>query len=375
MLAGVLLLSLGIARPVVLFPLDARGVALDTAEHATALVKKTLLSIPKTEVIETKDVEKKLGVHLTEQARACEYDVFCLVEVGEILQSDLMVIGHVKRGAREPIDGELELKMFVLDVAKAVVIDTLVWKIPGGKDHALDDAVDAATRKLFSPASVAITFEVSPKNVEIVAYGDPWPKPKNGVLNFWPGTYHTVIRAEGYQAVEQKIIVPQGFEKWTLRLELQPDLLYTGKPKSKEVTPFDKASRREGSGVSALDVPTDVNRNTGSSPFLNPIAWGLTGTGVAGVVIGFFVARSAQGEYNDYAKEDRFLITTPSASTAKMVRDSAESRYTNGAIIAGAGAILAVGGVAWMLVESAVGDKPPPQVAASGGRAAFEVTW
>jgi hypothetical protein len=374
MIASVILVSLAVARPVVVFPLDARGVAIDTADRATEQLKKTLGSIPKIEVIATPDVEKKLGVNLTEQARACEYDVFCLVEVGEILQSDQMIIGHVRRGPREPIDGDLELKLFVLDVSKAVVIDTLNWRVPGNKDHALEDAVDAATRKLFSPPSAQVTFELAPPNAEIIAYGDPFPKPKNGVLSFWPGTYHAVIKAEGYQAQELKIVIaPSG--KTAIALQLQPDLLYVAKGRQKEVTPFDKASRREGSGVTALDVETDLATDTRPSSFANPWAWGLSGLGAAGVVVGFVVARGAQSDYNDYSKEERFLITTPSAATARMVRDDARASYRTGTIVAGTGAILALGGLAWMVIDSAISGKSPAASSSGGPRSFVEVKW
>src|SRR5688572_3424521 len=88
--------SSAIAKSVIVFPLDARGVSYDTASTATKWVLETVNSIPKMKVIEPKTVEAELGVKLTEQARACEYDVFCLVEVGEILEGDSMLIGHVR---------------------------------------------------------------------------------------------------------------------------------------------------------------------------------------------------------------------------------------------------------------------------------------
>lgn len=372
--ASLLIAVLAISRPVIVFPLDARGVAVDTAERATTELKKTLASIPKTEVIDTKDVEKKLGVHLTEQARACEYDVFCLVEVGEILQSDQMIIGHVKRGAREPADADLELKLFVLDVAKAVVVDTLLWRVPGRAERGLEDAVAAATRKLFSAPSAELAVEISPPKAEIYAFGEALPRAKNGVVAMWPGTYHVVVRAEGYQPLETKIVVP-ATGRTTVKLELQPDLLYVEKSKTKTVSPFDKASRREGSGVSALEVPTDVKTDAPSSAFANPFAWSVSGVGVGLAIVGVVLASGAQSDYNALSADERYLITTPSSGTASAVRQDAISGYRTGSIIAASGAALAVGGLVWMLVDASTGDGRPKSAGQSGTVSFGGVTW
>src|SRR5262249_3980543 len=132
-----------------------RGVARETADSATNVIKKTLIGTG-VDVIDTRDVEKKLGVHLTEQAHACEYDTFCLVEVGEIVGGERLVIGHVRRGGKEQKKDELELKLFVLDVAKATVVDTLLWRFPN-VPNALEEATRSATKKLLSPPDAKVT--------------------------------------------------------------------------------------------------------------------------------------------------------------------------------------------------------------------------
>jgi hypothetical protein len=87
------------------------------------------------------------------------------------------------------------------------------------------------------------------------------------------------------------------------------------------------------------------------------------------------MARGAQSDYNNYSGMERFLITTPSASTASAVRDDARSAYRRGSFVAGAGAILALGGLAWMLVDSAITGKPPAAGSSGGARSFVEVEW
>ncbi|MCK6545969.1 hypothetical protein L6R52_08875 [Myxococcota bacterium] len=349
------------AAAVVVFPLDGRGVAERTAGDATARLKATLRALRSVEVIETAAVEKRLGVHLTEQARACEYDVFCLVEVGEILGSERMIIGHVRKPPRAESPDELELKLFVLDVAKASVADVLLWRVPSA-GAALDDAVDAATRRLFSAPNAKLAFELSPANAEVTFYGDPVPRTLKGPLDYWSGVYHARIAADGFQPVTQRIVVEPGGPT-TVKIELAPDLLWVAKPKdTKRANPFAQPSRREGSGVSAeeagaLPVATD---DDGSGGFANPIGWGLAGAGIAATVAGVIVSASAQSDYNSLSKQERYLPgVTLSAAQAIATRDDARSRYTIGSVVALSGGAIAASGLLWMIVDSAThGGKP-----------------
>jgi hypothetical protein len=345
---------------VVVFPLDGRGVARETAESATDAVKRTLVALKGVEVIETREVEKKLGVHLIEQAHACEYDTFCLVEVGEIVGGERMLIGHVRRGGKEQKKDELELKLFVLDVAKASVVDTLIWRVknvPG----ALEDAARAATKKLFAPPDATISLALTPPNAEISIFGELMPKPKAQPFPYWAGTYHVRISADGFVPQEVELEVPPGGPT-TIAIELQPDLLYVAKPKDKaKSAPFDRASRREGSGVSAQEVGATAGSEVGGrrSAFANPIPWTVSGVGVAAFVVGVVLASGAQSDYNKLSGQERYTGATLPSSIAVSSRDDDRARFRTGAIVSTAGALAAAGGVAWMIVDSLVRDKAP----------------
>jgi hypothetical protein len=354
------------------FPLDGRGVARQTADQATDVVRRTLAGIKSVEVIETGAVEKRLGIHLTEQARACEYDTFCLVEVGEILQSERMLIGHVRRGGKEQKQDEIELKLFVLDVAKASVIDVVVWKFPN-REGTLDDAVRVATKRLFAPPDAKVVFDVDPPNAEISLYGEPLSRQKGQVFSYWSGAYLLHATAEGRVPVDVKVTFAEGGPTH-IPLQLQPDLLWVAKPKDKHVgNPFG-ATRHEGSGITSEEAGAAAAHDPrlDHSPWANVIAWSVAGAGVAAIVVGSLVAKGAQDQYNTLSAQLRYSPDeTVIASDASKYRDDERSQYRMGAIVLGAGIAAVASGLAWMIIDSAT--RPPMQEMGDDGRPRLEI--
>jgi hypothetical protein len=341
--------SMAEAGVVVVFPLDGRNVLPEVADSATEIVKRTIRSIAGMEVIESATVEHELGVRLTEQAQKCEYDVFCLVQLGEVFQSERMLVGHVRRvekssfprpihegggsgsrreRAKAPEEEYFELKLFVLDVAKASVADVLVWRVRA----AIGDAVEAAARRLFSPPNVELLFEVAPPHAEVSFYGDPVSRPKSGALPFWSGSYFVRIRADGFVPFESQIRIPEGAPT-TLSVQLQPDLRYVSPSKtSRTVNPFGTSSRREGGRASPQEAGAKVDvEDPASSPFANPLAWTAAGAGLVAVVIGGVIANGAQSSYNALSGERRYSPeVTHTAGEAANEREDARSRYRAG---------------------------------------------
>jgi hypothetical protein len=364
------LLAPGTARAgaVVIFPLDGRGVSRSTADQATDMVKRALGSVKGIEVIETAQVEKRLGVHLTEQARACEYDTFCLVEVGEILQSERMLIGHVRHGGKEQKQDELELKLFVLDVAKASVIDVLVWKFPI-REGALDEAVRAATRRLFAPTDAKVIFDITPQNAEVSFYGEPINRPKGKPFSYWSGSYDMHVGADGRVPIDQRVVIEQGGPT-RISIELQPDLLWVAKPKDgKSANPFSKGSRHEGSGITAEEAGAAKQQEPSltRSPFANIFAWSISAAGVAGVVVGVLMARSAQNDYNVLSAQERYLPdVTVTAAEAMHSREDERARYSRGAVIGVAGGVAVAAGLAWMFIDAAMHPAPSVELGEDG---------
>jgi hypothetical protein len=348
---GLLVFSLAApawAGRVVVFPLDARAVSEASAKAATERVVATLRGIPELKVIEPKSVEQKLGVDLTDQAQACDYDVFCLVEVGEILQVERMLIGHVRRPEGKDASG-LELKLIVLDVAKAVIAEVLIWRIPDNAVAGWQDAVEAASRRLFSPPDALVDLALDPGNARLSFYGEPVQPPAPGQpLRFWSGTYYARVESPGYHALEVKVVIPTN-TRTRVPLSLEPDPLYVPpdrRPKDKSTQPFDRTSRREGSGVSAQDVAVKAPEAEDplTAALTNPIPWVVAGGGAGLIVLGSVVMSGAQANYNELSGQARYAPgMTATVDVAIQARDDSRGSYTLGSVLAFAGAA-AVGG-------------------------------
>lgn len=360
------------AGRVVVFPLDARAVSEASAKAATDRVVATLRGIPDLKVIEPKSVEQKLGVNLTDQARACDYDVFCLVEVGEILQVERMLIGHVRRPEGKDVGG-LELKLIVLDVAKAVIGEVLIWRLPDNAIAGWQDAVEAASRRLFSPPDALVDLSLDPGNARLSFYGEPVQVPAAGQpLRFWSGTYYATLQSPGYHSLEVKVVIPAN-TRTRVPLSLEPDPLYVPpdrQPKDKTTQPFARTSRREGSGVSAQDVAVKAPEaeDPVTAALSNPIPWVVAGGGAGLVVLGSVVMSGAQGNYNELSGQARYAPgMTATVDVAARAREDARSSYTLGSVLAFAGVAAVLGAGTWMVLSATLSDEAPPATAVKAG--------
>jgi hypothetical protein len=331
-------------------------VAIDTARRGTAHLLETLRAVKGLEVIEPRTVEAKLGVDLTEQANKCEYDVFCLVEVGEILAGDQLLIGHIRqRGEGE--ERRFELKLIVLDVPRASITEVLIWNVAPA-ESALRDATRAAARRLFAPPDVNVEWRIDPPDARITLFGDPYRPEGEGAVPFWSGAYHARLEAEGYHPLERRIIVPKQRGMVAIELELEPDPLYVASSGSgRSAQPFDKSSRRIGSGVSAAVAGAAEEDDSGSA-FLNPFAWGIVGVGAALSVVGIVVMSGAQSSYNDLSVQERFTPgVTVTAEVAMRERDDHAGTFRVGSLGVLGGLVVMVGGVAWMVIDQILMDE------------------
>ncbi len=337
---------------VVVFPLDPRGVSDETAQAATDTVLETLAGIDRLRVIDPETVEQRLNVDLTEQARACQYDVFCLVEIGEILRTSTVLLGHVHR-LPSPDQGPLEVKFVVLDVDRAAIAEVLIWTLQEPAD--LIPAAEAAARRLFGPQDAQVEVTVAPPQATVYLYGDPQAPPLSGPWPTWSGQYRLRVAAEGFIPYERVWRLEPGAAE--LRVELEPDPLYVPPKSSPSVELFDRSSRRMGSGVTSRDVATVPQLTDPPSRYGRPWPWVTTGLGVAAIVAGVVLMATAQSDYNALADEVRFLPATTPADVAGSERDDAHLRHQVGSGVAIGGAVLTVGGLIWLV---AGGEDPPP---------------
>lgn len=367
------------AARVVVFPLDARGVDASLTQEGTRTVLARLRRVRGLEVVDPETGQAELGVNLTKQARACEYDVFCLVEVGELLQAEQVLIGHLSRPLpTDPkADEGLEFKLIVLDVARAAITEVLLWRVPDLDPSALQEAARAAVSRLFAPKDAELMVELSPPDAELRIYGEQVNLPEAGTaMPYWSGVYHAVVSAPGYLSERLRIPVMRGDEPARVSVSLEPDPLYVAEAKG-PVKVFDKDSRRIGSGASAgtvgaVEVPPPAPRYA----FQSVPPWLVAGAGVGLSALGAALMQSAQASYNTRAEERRFVAgETYGADVAIRVRDDSRLRYRagSGTLIGGIG--LVVGAGLWMVVDALlteparVGEVRP---AGQPGRAALD---
>lgn len=355
-LAGLAWPAIGRAERVVVFPLDARGVAYDTASAATTAALETIRATPKVQVIDPATVEREIGVDLTEQAQACDYDVFCLVEVGEVLQTEKILIGHVRLLSGQKRE-EHELKLIVLDVAKATIVEVLIWKLPIDRGGLLD-AARAATKRLFAEPDAQVVLDVQPPEAKVYFYGDLVPRPADGsAFPYWSGTYLASVEAEGFQPKELRIVIPAGAKQTRIPIELAPDLLYVPEKGRPEAEPFAKTSRRQGSGVSAQVVGAVDTDDDSGLILTTPWPYITAAVGVAAGVAGAVLMSNAQGSYNDLSAQPRYSPgVTVTADEAINRRSEARSRYRIGSALTLSGVGVLVATAVWVVVDYILAD-------------------
>ena len=365
-LAGLLLASWpapASARRVVVFPVDARGVASAQAAGATEALLRRLAALPEIEVMEPERAGRRLGVDLTAQARACEYDVFCLVEVGELVDGQAVLIGHLAQAAGA-VEGGLELKLVVLDVARAAITDVILWRISALEEAMLPEALGGAARRLFSAPDAELALETEPADARVEVWGEPLARPPAGApIPFWSGTYHLRVEAEGHLPRELDVVVVPG-SPTRIPVKLEQDPLYTP-PRGGARGP----ERRLGSRASAQTVGA-VELEVGPSPaYARPWPWLLAGGGVAGTIAGAVMMSGAQSRYAELSGQPRFEPgKTVTADVAARQREEQRSAHRTGSVVLASGAALVVGAAIWMLVDRLLDAPPPPAKRASVGR-------
>lgn len=352
---------------VVVLPLDASGTtAYEASRTASRAMLLTLRDLPEVKVMESQAVSAELGVNLVEQVQLCRREVLCLVQIGDAVSADRLLLGELteKNGTRS-------VKLFVVDVTKAAMVDTMTWTV-SADDRVLEDAMNVAMRQLFASPDARVVFEVLPKDAQLELYGERanlrfWEE-----IPFWSGVYHARLTKKGFDPREVRIVLPRGGPT-RIVIELEQDPLFFD-PTAKKKPP-------ERAGKFAV-VPVDGDPNPARpqvevpSPFANLWAWGLVAAGGAAAAVGGLVMVGAQSDYNALSVEPRYLRgTTTSAIDAIAEREDARSGFGVGSKVMVGGIIVGVGGLVWMLVDAASRDSAPVAALGLAGDGGLSCTW
>ena len=220
----------------------------------------------------------------------------------------------------------------------------------------------AANKRLFSRPDAMVIFQLEPPGARVSFFGDPVQIPEDGTMPYWSGTYFAVVESEGYHTKELRVVIPPGDKEKNTRIPiaLDQDLLYVRKGGSKQVQPFDRTSRREGSGVSS-EVAGAVAEDTGPKPILlTPWPWIGVAAGVGLGIGGGVLMSMAQGDYNALSMQERYQPgVTITAEESIRRRDDARGRFRTGSGLMIAGGAVLVGTAIWMIVDWMLTPRTP----------------
>jgi len=348
------------ALQVVAMPLDAVGSTLfDAAKSASRAMIASMRELPEVTVVESQAISAELGINLVDQVQQCRRDTLCLVQIGEAVSADRLLLGELA----EKSNGERILKLYVVDVTKAAMVDTITWTLPTAQG-ALEDALAAAMRQLFARPDARVIFEVLPKDAEISVYGERADFKLWEEIPFWSGVYLMRVERKGHDPREVRITLPRGGPTRVV-LELEQDPLWFDPEAKKRTSGQTKPGKFAVVAVDAESsvVPKKSRGALGPSPFANWVAWSIVGVGGIASVSGGLVMTGAQADYNTLSAQPRFLDgTTASAGDASAAREDARSRFGLGSKLLIGGVGVAIGGLAWMLVDAALDKEVPESV-------------
>ena len=349
--------ALTAAAPVriVVFPIEGHGVANDSVNAVYARLVNSLERDPTLEVISADDVSSEIGVDLGEQARDCDNDLLCLIQIGELVGGERLLLGKLKRHVK----GFDDLRLSVVDVEKAHLVDTLRWKIPA-RSGALYDAVSIAGRMLAGKPDAQVFFDVFPEDLELVFYGSPSRDLELGKpTEFWSGIYYGRATRAGYEPRDVRISIPAGGPT-RVTVELESDPLWVGPGTRKaNITPVPGARGRSDTVVPEADE---------GWPWGAIAGWSVVGVGAAVAGLGGVLMNGAQDRYNEVAGQTRYTEMTTAVADARRIADDTTKDYGLGTRVMIGGVSTIVLGLTWVIIDAATGsDDVSVAVTGTGG--------
>lgn len=310
---------------VLVLPPLVEGLPASTAETVASAVAAAVRDQPESRVIDARSSEHLGGVDLAEQAAGCRWDELCLTELASLVGASAVAMSSVSEAG----DGRWAARVRHLDVRTAAVVGEVIH-VATAELSALGAAAAGAARRLFLPPTVHVEWVVYPPSARVSVFGEALALPEDGRIDWWPG-------------------------RWQLELR-------SGErpPRVEWVELAGPAARVE---LSALTAPIAVGGSPDRPPAVigrapeppsrwgRPLPWVSVGVGLLAAGAGAVLMVDAQARYADVAADPRYQLGMgASARDAAAERDDLRSRHTGGAIAAGAGGALALGGLVYMLV-------------------------
>lgn len=351
------------------------------APRLTRVLLEALRNAADVQVLDARRVEAEVGLDLADKARRCNRDLLCLVQLGEVSNAERIFLTELSEDPR----GDFVLRAVVIDVARASMVDTLRWTMPG-EPRVLEQVGELLVRHLFARPDAQVVLDVEPRDATLELFGEVASLALGAQIPLWSGTYYARVTRPGYEPRALRFSVPPGGPT-RVAIPLSPDPLYVGPkpalPTSSSGAPTIIQDPRPSPPPSAA-LPTVPTTPVGPGARATPrpiaartwVALGIGALGAGAVAVGAAQLVSAQSGYNALAEEPRFDggLTT-SVAGARAAREDAEAQHGLGTAVLVGGFVGLGGSLLWLLVDALSAPSVPADVALGPGGATWRVAF
>lgn len=203
---------------VVVLELASLGIAGDEIESLGRYLRHSIGTIDTVEMVSPVDVQIALSKPKNKEVAACGGGPKCALQVGALVQADVVVFGSV--GA---MGDAFSLNLRALDVATGVEKARQTTSLSGTR-HQLIPEMRLAAFRLIAPDRIrgSLLIEIDVEGVEIEIDGlVVGVSPMQGeVKNLTPGSHVVVLRRPGYSEFQQEFEI-KPFDTARLKLDLK----------------------------------------------------------------------------------------------------------------------------------------------------------
>lgn len=279
------------------------------------------------------------SINLTEYRDRCADENLCLVQIGQLVDAESVIVVKVRRG----VSGTDSLNLRVIETLSGKVLKQIAWDVEPGF-RAFRRALVAGLKQLLYAPDASIVFEVVPKKTTVRLYGKVVkPVESEQPVPLWSGDYFLTAEAPGYETTTRWLTVESGtFQRESIRL----------KPNSALIA-------EQSSGY----IPRVDNSRKSKPPAMNPwskwMAWGLFAGGAMSLGGGSLYMYSANQSFLELSEQSRNFTNNDqllSAQEATLLGNELSGDYDDGRYIAIAGGVALLASTLWLLIDS-LGDE------------------
>ncbi|MEE2904550.1 MAG: hypothetical protein VYC39_19625 [Myxococcota bacterium] len=279
--------------------------------------------------------EIEQSINLTEYRDRCAGEDLCLVQIGQLVDAESVIVIRARRG----ISGLDSLSLRALETSSGKILKKIAWEVESGSSS-FNKALHVGLRQLLYEPDASVVFDVSPKRTTISLYGKPVGMTESGEsVPLWSGEYALRAEAPGYETETRWFNVePGSFHRELVRLKANSAFI-----------------AEQSNGYLPRPQVSQKIKRPDKSPLSEWLAWGLFAGGAISLGGGSLSMYSANQSFVELAQQNRNFSGNEnllSAQEATSVRDELSSDYDNGRYIAIAGGVALFASTMWILIEN-----------------------